>query len=216
MSDKPIRVAIIDDDALVRRLLGTILEASGFQMAGQADDGDQIQRLVATSRPDVLLMDIRMERVSGVEATRVVKGLPSPPGVIALTSFDSRGAILDAVAAGVDGFLTKDAGPEEIAGAVRKVAAGEGALSPRAARVVLEHVRAAAPQDDPVELALLTQREREVADGVALGLSNAQIAARMFLSESTVKTHLVSAMGKVGAQNRVQLAVAVVRQGFHL
>lgn len=211
------RVVIVDDDALVRQLLGRILEASGIEVVGQAEDGDQVVDVVRRCRPDVVLMDLRMRRMSGIEATRALGRLSGAPGVVALTSFDTRAAVLDAVDAGVAGFLAKDAGPEEIVLAVQQVARGEGALSPRAARIVLEQVRAVNGDVNVASatrlVATLSARELEAAQAVAQGLSNAQIAAEMSVSEATVKTHLIGAMNKTGSQNRVQLAVVVTTAG---
>ncbi len=205
------RVLIVDDDALVRTLLGTILEKWNIEVVGHGEDGDQVPALVAGLRPDVVVMDLRMARVDGIEATKRLRAIPDAPDVLALTSFDTEAAVIDAVQAGVKGFLAKDAAPEEIAEAVLLVARGEGALSPRAARVLIRHARtpAAAGPLIPAGLPQLTGREQEAAAAATQGLSNAQIARQMHVSEATVKTHLASAMGKVGVENRVQLAVAM-------
>lgn len=210
---RPVRVGIVDDDTMVRSLLRTIVTARGMEV-GEADDGDGAVELVQRHHPDVLLMDLRMARMSGVEATRAVRGLPDAPGVVALTSFDTPATIRDAVAAGVQGFLAKDVGPDELEAALRQVAAGEGALSARAARVVLEQVQS---EDEGTQhraataLAALSDRERDVAERVAAGLSNPEIARALFVGESTVKTHLNAALIKTGTINRVQLAVLVAQ-----
>ncbi len=208
-----VRVVIIDDDPLVRMLLTQILEASGIEVVGEGDDGDRAVGLVQAHHPDVLLMDVRMARVSGIDATAMVRQLPDPPGVVALTSFDSPATIRDSVAAGVHGFLAKDSSPEEITSAVHQVARGEGALSSRAARVVLERARSdgggATRQAAGRRLSVLTEREAQVVDLVAQGLTNGEIATRMFLGETTIKTHINSAIAKLGVGNRVQLAVLV-------
>lgn len=205
---------IVDDDAMVRGFLRTILTKSGLDVVAEAADGDEVVTAVQAHHPDVVLMDLRMERMDGIRATAATAALPSAPGVIAMTSFDTESAILDAVHAGAAGFLAKDAGPDELVAAVRSVAAGEGALSPRAARVVMEQVGsrpAARGQREARELlAQLTDREREIASAVAEGLSNAQIAERLFLGEATVKTHLTRATTRLGV-NRVQLALLVDR-----
>jgi DNA-binding NarL/FixJ family response regulator len=202
---------VVDDDAMVRRLLRTILQAGGLDVVAEASDGDQVVPAVQAHHPDVVLMDLRMPRVDGVAATQAVRALPDPPGVIAMTSFDTEQAILAAVRADAAGFLAKDAEPEEIVAAVRAVAAGEGALSPRAARTVMAQVSADAGatgrREAAERLAALTERELDVARLVAEGLSNAQIARRLFLGEATVKTHLSSAGAKLGVANRVQIAV---------
>lgn len=211
-----IRVMVVDDDAMVRRLLRTILGAEDdVEVVAEASDGDEVVTAVQAHHPDVVLMDLRMARVDGVTATQRLRTLAGAPGVIAMTSFDTETAILDAVRAGAGGFLAKDAEPGEIVAAVRAVAAGDGALSPRAARTVLRQVHAdpaaAAREDALTRLAVLTERERDVARGVAAGMSNAEIAAQAYLGEATVKTHVTSALTKLGLANRVQLAVVVAR-----
>lgn len=211
-----IRVMVVDDDAMVRRLLRTILSAEDdVEVVAEASDGDEVVTAVQAHHPDVVLMDLRMARVDGVTATQRLRTLAGAPGVIAMTSFDTETAILDAVRAGAGGFLAKDAEPGEIVAAVRAVAAGDGALSPRAARTVMRQVHAdpaaAAREDALTRLAVLTERERDVARGVAAGMSNAEIAAQAYLGEATVKTHVTSALTKLGLANRVQLAVVVAR-----
>ena len=207
-----IRVLVVDDDPMVRRLLRTILRPDDIDVVAEAADGDEVVTAVQAHHPDVVLMDLRMPRVDGVAATRAVRALPDPPGVIAMTSFDTEAVILDAVHADASGFLAKDASPDEIVSAVRAVARGEGALSPRAARVVMAQVHAApnsSGRDAAAKVATLTERELDVARLVAQGLSNAEIAQRLFLGEATVKTHLSAATAKLGVSNRVQLAVVV-------
>lgn len=208
-----LRVVIVDDDPLVRRLLGTILEKWGIHVVGHGEDGDQVPQLVSQFHPDVVIMDLRMERVDGIEATRRLVRTAGAPGVLALTSFDTEAAVIDAVQAGVKGFLAKDSAPEEIANAVLLVGAGEGALSPRAASVLMQHARDSQVGSTLIRdgLPQLSAREEEAARGVTEGLSNAQIANQMNVSEATVKTHLAAAMNKVGVENRVQLAVAMAR-----
>lgn len=210
-----VRTLVVDDDPLVRTLLTRILEAQGVRVVGQAGDGDEVVAEVRRTKPDVVLMDLRMERVSGLDATRALTTLPNPPGVLALTSFDTRSSVLDAVDAGVAGFLAKDAAPEEIVEAIHMVASGDGALSPRAAKFVLEEMRCA---EETKEIRAtrkmvedLSKREKQAAHLVTQGLSNVQIAQRMHVGEATVKTHLAGAMNKLGVDNRVQLAVTLTR-----
>lgn len=211
------RVLLVDDDALVRTLLRTILEQQGLTVVGQASDGDEVVAAVQAHRPDVLLMDLRMARMSGIEATAAVQRLVDPPAVIALTSFDAQDAVLAALHAGARGYLAKDAAPAEIADAVRAVAAGGSRLSDRASRTVVDHVTADVDGRRRAEararLEVLTDRELEVASAAAAGLSNSAIAAHAFISEATVKTHLTRAMTKLGLENRVQLATLVDRAG---
>ncbi len=214
----PIRVMIVDDDALVRTLLTQILTMSDMHVVAEAHDGDQVIGMVHAHHPAVILMDLRMARMSGIEAITQVTALTNPPGVIAMTSFDTESAILDAIDAGARGFVAKDSGPQELATAVRNVAAGEGALSRRAARVVVERLRAAetrpAQQFAQSLLASLTDREREITALVAEGFSTAEIATRLYLGEATVKTHLKSAMNKTGTDNRTRLAVLAAKAGL--
>ncbi|WP_407320108.1 response regulator transcription factor [Isoptericola halotolerans] len=211
-----VRVLVVDDDAMVRSFLRQILTKRGVDVVAEASDGDEVVPAVQAHHPDVVLMDLRMERLDGVRATAAVVALPDPPGVVAMTSFDTESTILDAVHAGAAGFLAKNAGPDELVAAVQAVASGDGALSPRAARVVMEQV-AAAPtargrREAQEMLSRLTDRELEIARCVAEGLSNIDIAARLFVGEATVKTHLSKACQKLGV-NRVRLALIVDRAG---
>ena len=208
---------VVDDDPMVRRLLRTILRPDDIDVVAEAADGDEVVTAVQAHHPDVVLMDLRMPRIDGVAATRAVRALPDPPGVIAMTSFDTEAVILDAVHADASGFLAKDASPDEIVSAVRAVARGEGALSPRAARVVMAQVHAdpsSGVRDAAAKVATLTERELDVARLVAQGLSNAEIAQKLFLGEATVKTHLSAATAKLGVVNRVQLAVVVTQSAL--
>jgi DNA-binding NarL/FixJ family response regulator len=210
-----IRVLVVDDDALVRTLLTTILEQQGLEVVGQVSDGDEVVPAVQAHRPDVVLMDLRMARMSGVEATAALQREPEPPAVVVLTSFDAQDVVLAALHAGARGYLAKDAAPVEIADAVRAVAGGGARLSDRASRAVLDHVTRGTDgqrrSDARRRLEVLTERELEVATAAASGLSNSAIAARSFVSEATVKTHLNRAMTKLGLENRVQLATLVDR-----
>lgn len=206
---------VVDDDAMVRRLLRTILRASDLEVVAEAADGDEVVTCVQAHHPDVVLMDLRMARMDGVAATRALAAIPTAPGVIVMTSFDTEQVILDAVYAGAAGFLAKDAEPAEIVAAVRAVAAGDGALSPRAARTVMAQVSAppglAGRREAAKRLTNLSERELDVARLVAEGLSNGEIAQRLFLGEATVKTHLASSIAKLGVANRVQLAVVITQ-----
>ncbi len=211
--NQPVRVAIVDDDDFVRRALTAIIARGGCEVVGQAKDGDQVAALVSATEPDVVIMDVRMERMDGITATSILKRCPHAPGVIALTSFDSEATILDAVAAGVDGFLAKDSDPKEFVAAIHQVAAGQGSLSPRATRVLMESARSgsSAPAASVVKLDVLTPKELEAVQLLTAGCSNAEIAAKMFISETSAKTHLSSATLKLGAKNRVHLAVLAVQ-----
>jgi DNA-binding NarL/FixJ family response regulator len=212
-----IRVLVVDDDPMVRRLLRTILRPDDIDVVAEASDGDDAVTQAQAHHPDVVLMDLRMPRVDGIRATTLLRALPSPPGVIAMTSFDTESAILDAVHAGADGFLAKDSSPEDIVAAVRAVALGDGWLSARAARTVMAQLNAdpvaAASREAQQRLELLTDREVEIARAVTEGTSNAEIARQLFVSEATVKTHLARALDKLGMTSRVQLAVVVAKAG---
>ena len=208
------RVLLVDDDALVRAGLRMILSsAEEIEIVGEAADGGEAVAAVGAQRPDVVLMDIRMPGVDGIAATSALRRLPDPPHVIVLTTFQADEHVLSAVRAGADGFLLKDTPPTDIVQAVRLVAAGEAMLSPSVTRTLLAHVgndeaaerrRAAADR-----LAVLSAREREVAEAVGSGASNAEIAASLFMSEATVKAHVSRLLTKLGVTNRVHIAILV-------
>lgn len=213
-----IRVLLVDDDPLVLSALTMILGTDqAITVVGTAHDGDQVVTAVQAHHPDVVLMDLRMHRMDGVEATRAVTALPQPPQVIAMTSFDADENILRALEAGAAGFVLKDSAPLELIAAVHAVASGGGALSPRITRYIIAHVtndpyvadRAEARQ----QLDQLTERERQMLYGVHAGQTNEEIGAAHFLSPATVKTHLSSAQTKLGLAGRVQLALLVQRSG---
>ncbi|WP_262698482.1 MULTISPECIES: response regulator transcription factor [Streptomyces] len=207
-----IRVLLADDDPLVRTGLKMMLRgADGIEVVGEAADGAEVAAAVHEHAPDVVLMDIRMPVMDGLAATReLTRRGAQAPQVIVLTTFDEHGLVLEAMRAGAAGYLVKHAVPEEIVEAVRRAARDEPALSPSAARALIRH--AAGAPDDRAErarqrLASLTEREREVAEAVAEGLSNTDIGARLHLSLGTVKAHLSSALAKLDLDNRVQLAL---------
>ena len=213
------RVLLVDDDAMVRTGLRLILQsADDIEVVAEASDGDEVVPAVQAHAPDVVLMDLRMARLDGVAATQAVRGLPDPPQVVVLTSWDVDDAVLRSLVAGAAGFLLKSAGPTEIVDAVRAVAAGDAVLSPQSTRRVLDHI---AQESCDVErrraedLAVaLSERERDVAVAVGQGLGNAEIARRLYVSEATVKTHLAAAQGKLRARNRVEVAVLAERAGL--
>ena len=216
---RPHRVLLVDDDAMVRTGLRLILQsADDIEVVAEASDGDEVVPAVQAHSPDVLLMDLRMARMDGVAATEAVRTLPDPPQVVVLTSWDVDDAVLRSLVAGAAGFLLKSAGPAEIVGAVRAVAAGDAVLSPQSTRRVLDHIaqESCATERRRAEgLAVtLSDRERDVTVAVGLGLSNAEIARRLYVSEATVKTHLAAAQGKLGARNRVEVAVLAERAGL--
>jgi DNA-binding NarL/FixJ family response regulator len=209
----PIRVLLVDDDPLVRAGLRLMFGgAPDVEVVAEASDGSQVPRLVDEHTPDVVLMDIRMRVVDGLEATEAVRGREQPPEVIALTTFHTDEHVLRALRAGAAGFVLKDTAPEEIVDAVRKVAAGEPVLSPEVTRQLIVRVSEGTDRDSRAvrareQLGALGEREREVAVAVGQGRSNAEIAADLYMSLPTVKTHVSRIMTKLGLNNRVQIAL---------
>ncbi|MEU3017135.1 MULTISPECIES: response regulator transcription factor [unclassified Nocardiopsis] len=212
--DRRIGVVIVDDDALVR--VGLVMMMGGapdVRVLAEAEDGGAVQELVERHSPDVVLMDIRMPTVDGLTATERLRALPDPPEVLVLTTFDADEHVLRALRAGAAGFLLKDTPPEEIVESVRRVARGFPVLSPNVTRRLMARV----VQNDPgdraararARLSALNARETEVAVAVGEGRSNADIAARLFLSVPTVKTHVSSVLTKLDLNNRVQIALMV-------
>ena len=216
---RPHRVLLVDDDAMVRTGLRLILQsADDIEVVAEASDGDEVVPAVHAHHPDVVLMDLRMARMDGVAATQEVRALPEPPQVVVLTSWDVDDAVLRSLVAGAAGFLLKSAGPTDIVGAVRAVAAGDAVLSPQSTRRVLDHIAqdsCDAERRRAEELTvLLSDRERDVTVAVGNGLGNAEIARQLYVSEATVKTHLAAAQHKLGARNRVEVAVLAERAGL--
>jgi DNA-binding NarL/FixJ family response regulator len=209
-----IRVLIVDDDPLVRSGLGMILGgAQDIRVVGEADDGDEVPAAVGAHRPDVVLMDLRMPRVDGLAATEALRAGSDPPEVLVLTTFDADEHVLRALRAGASGFLLKDTPPADIVDAVRAVAAGDSALSPSVARRLVAHVaddEARQQRDDAIErLRRLTDRERDVAEAIGQGWSNARIADDLAMSVATVKAHVTQVLAKLRVDNRVQVALLV-------
>ncbi len=212
-----IRVLIADDQALVRDGFGMILDAQvDIEVVGQASDGRQAVDLSRELRPDVVLMDIRMPEVDGVEATRRLMADPDSPRILMLTTFDQNEYVYAAMKAGASGFLLKDVRREELINAVRSVAAGDALLASSLTRRFIEDfVRRPPPGAAPTgALAELTDREAEVVRLVARGLSNAEIAERMVVSEATVKTHVARVLSKLGLRDRTQVVVMAYETGF--
>jgi DNA-binding NarL/FixJ family response regulator len=213
-----IRVLLADDQALVRAGFRALLDAEpDIEVVGEAGDGAQAVRLAAQSRPDLVLMDIRMPGTDGLAATRQIAADPALAGtrIVILTTFELDEYVFEALRSGASGFLVKDTEPTDLVRAVRAVAAGDGLLSPGVTRRVIEQfaVRAASPRP-PRELAELTDREREVTALVGAGLSNEEIAQRLVVSRATAKTHVSRAMVKLGARDRAQLVVFAYEAGL--
>jgi DNA-binding NarL/FixJ family response regulator len=209
-----IRVGLADDQALVRAGFRMIVESRpGMEIAGEAADGHEAIELVRRERPDVMLMDIRMPRVDGIEATRQVAGATR---VVILTTYELDEYVFDALAAGASGFLLKAAPPEQLIHAIGVVAAGNALLDPSVTkRLIAEFAKRPEPVlKRPKELASLTDREREVLLEIARGFTNAEIAGRLFVSETTVKTHVAHVLDKLGLRDRVQAVIVAYEAGL--
>jgi DNA-binding NarL/FixJ family response regulator len=214
-----IRVAIVDDQELVRSGLCALIErAEDIDVIGEAADGSSAVRLVRSLRPDIVLMDVRMPGVDGVEATRRITIDPGLRAVrvIVLTTFHEDDVVLDAVRAGAAGFVLKDTSPDDLRTAIRVVAGGNALLSPAVTRTVLAEVAAGAGPDPDARAKLgeLTEREREVLRAVAGGLSNDEIAADLHLSPATARTYVSRLLTKLDARDRAQLVVLAYTSGF--
>ncbi len=212
------RVVIADDQTLVRSGFRMILGAAGIPVVAEAADGAQAVTAALKHRPDVILMDIRMPEMDGLEATRRI--LASPPGavckIIILTTFDLDQYVYAALTAGANGFLLKDVSPELLVTAVRTIRAGDALLAPSITRRLVERF-ATQPEDGPqlhANLSELTPRELEVLQLLARGLSNAELAAQLYLSEATVKTHVGRILAKLGLRDRVQAVVLAYQTGL--
>jgi DNA-binding NarL/FixJ family response regulator len=211
MGTVTIRVLIADDQELVRTGLSMIVDAQpDIEVVGQAVDGNHAVALARSLRPDVCLFDIRMPDLDGIEATRLLAGpgVDDPMAVVVITTFDLDEYVFAALRAGAKGFLLKDAGPELLAQAIRAAASGDALIAPNVTVRLLEAfagARPAAPPPQPIEP--LTEREEQVLATVARGLSNSEIASELFITVSTVKTHVASLMTKLGARNRVEIAI---------
>jgi len=211
-----IRVLLVDDQALVRSGFRLILETrEDLEVVGEAEDGREAVDLARRLDPHVILMDVRMPHVDGVEATRRLAAAGSPARVLILTTFDLDEYVYEAIRAGASGFLLKDVQPAQLADAVRVVAAGEALLAPTVTRRLLDRFADQLPRTTPPpELARLTERELEILTLLAEGLSNAELAERLFLSETTVKTHVSSVLRKLELRDRVQAVVLAYKAGL--
>jgi DNA-binding NarL/FixJ family response regulator len=210
-------VLIADDQALIREGLETLLGLSpGIEVVGTARDGDEAVRLVAERRPDVVLMDLRMPRRDGVEATRQIAAEHPATRVVVPTTYADDDSIFGALEAGAMGYLTKDAGAQQIQAAIRTVAAGEALLEPAVQARVIQRFRAGqpAPRATPALPGGLTQREAEVLALIAQGLSNREIAERLVVTDATVKTHVNNIFSKIEVRDRAQAVVYAMHHGL--
>jgi len=215
----PIRVLVADDQALVRGGFRMLVDsAPDLEAVGEASNGVEAVSLARDTAPDVVLMDIRMPLMDGIEATRAIVADPktAQARIIILTTFDLDEYVYEALRAGASGFLLKDTDPEALLDAVRVVAAGEALLAPSVTRrLIAEFARKPAHvRSSPAELGLLTEREREVFQLVAHGLSNGEIATKLFISPATAKTHVSRVTMKLGARDRAQLVAQAYESGF--
>jgi DNA-binding NarL/FixJ family response regulator len=216
-----IKVVVVDDQAVIRTGLRTMLEhESDLTIVGEAGNGAEAVAVVARARPDVVLMDVRMPEVDGIEATRriLASGTPSPPAVLVLTTFDDDEYVFGALRAGAAGFLLKDAGPDVLVGAVRTVAAGDALVDPSVTRRLVERwvmldAGSAPPRPAPAAVGTLSGREREILVGLARGCTNRELADDLIVSEATVKTHVSNLLTKLGVRSRVQAVVLAYEAG---
>ncbi|HZC27446.1 MAG TPA: response regulator transcription factor [Actinopolymorphaceae bacterium] len=212
-----VRVVVVDDEPMVCAHLRTILgSADDIEVVDEAHDGAAGVEAVVRSRPDVVLMDLRMPRVDGISAIRRINELPEPPAVVALTTFDADEYVLRSLRAGASGFLVKSTPPEDLIGLVRVAADGHTVLSPAAARrLVAASSDKTSARDRARELVgSLTERETEVLACLGEGMSNQQIAGRLYLSEATVKGYVSRILGKLGSANRTQLGLLAHEAGL--
>jgi DNA-binding NarL/FixJ family response regulator len=218
VTEAALRVVVADDQALVRTGFRMILTAGGIEVVADASDGAEAVDAVRRTRPDVVLMDVRMPRMDGLEATRRILGGPvnaAAPRVIILTTFDLDQYVYAALSAGASGFLLKDVSPDDLVHAVRVVARGEAMLAPSLTRRLLDRFASSPlPGALPASLESLSERELAVARLVARGMSNAAIGRELFLSEATVKTYVSRLLTKLDLRDRVQIAVLAYESGL--
>jgi len=210
-----IRIVIADDQAMVRAGFAALLSAhADIEVIGQAEDGAHCVELVADLDPDIVLMDVRMPLMDGIEATRTIVAANAETRIIMLTTFDIDDYVFDAIRAGASGFLLKDAPPSELAEAVRIVAGGEALLAPSVTKRVIEHFATGGQKPNRTALPELTDREREILIQVARGASNTEIAASLHIAVQTVKTHVSRILYKLDARDRAQAVIAAYESGL--
>jgi DNA-binding NarL/FixJ family response regulator len=211
-----IRVLLVDDERLLRTGFSMILRSEpGLEVVGEAADGEEAISAVARLNPDVVLMDIRMPGLDGLEATRRIVAGTDPPRILVLTTFDLDAYVYTALAAGASGFLLKDTPEDQLIGAIRAVAAGNGLFAPSVTSRLVKHFAAQTRRLEPAPaLATLTEREREILTLLARALSNADIAATLHISEHTVRTHVTRVLSKLHLHDRAQAIVAAYESGI--
>ena len=210
----PIRLMIVDDHQMLREGLRRSMSEIGFDVIGEASDGDEAVTRATAQRPDVILMDVTMPRMDGVEACRQVKDVLPDTHIVMLTMHADQSVLADAIRAGASGYLVKDCSTDEIADAVRIAAAGQTALSPQLAATMLDEVRRMEEQERAQETRLITKREEEVLQMIADGCSTTEVAEGLYISQKTVKNHLASIYQKLEARDRTQAVLQAVRMGI--
>ncbi|MGZ5384884.1 MAG: response regulator [Acidimicrobiia bacterium] len=210
-----IRVVLVDDDALIREGLRMIVDQAGdLEVVATAGNGEEALLVAAEQRPDVILMDVRMPVLDGIEATRQITNAEGAPRVIILTTFELDEYVFEALRAGASGFLLKRTEPEQLVAAIRVVAGGEALLSPSVTRRLIEEFTKRSPSGFGERLTMLTDREREVLVLIARGLSNQELAEQLFIADNTVKTHVKRIFTKLGARDRAQAIVIAYESGL--
>ena len=209
-----IRVLLADDHRMLREGLRRSLTEEGFDVVGEADNGELAVRLVAELQPDIVLMDVSMPEMDGVEATRQIRATDTATRVLMLTMHADKEVLADAIRAGASGYLVKDCSTEEIAEALRMAANGDTALSPQLAATMLDEVRRLEAPDPVDDEHLITKREEEVLQLIADGASTPEVAAQLYISQKTVKNHLASIYQKLDARDRTQAVLQAVRMGI--
>jgi len=212
-----IRVVLVDDQALIRAGFKMILETEeDIEVVGEASDGEQAISMTRSARPDVVLMDVQMPTMDGLEATgHIVRDTNIPSRIVILTTFERDDYVFEALRAGASGFLLKNAPSEELVHAVRVVAAGDALLAPSVTRKVIEgFIRRPAHRSNEVELRRLTERETEILQLLATGKSNSELAAHLFVGEGTIKTHVSSVLTKLGIRDRMQAVIFAYESGL--
>jgi DNA-binding NarL/FixJ family response regulator len=212
--DQPVRLLLADDHRMLRESLRRAMEDNGFDVVGEAPDGAEAVRLAEELRPDVILMDVTMPVLDGVEATRQVRDRVPGTQVVILTMHADKEVLVDAIRAGAAGYLVKDCSTEEVVDTVRKAAAGETALSAELAASMLGEVRDLVQREDAGAEPIISKREEEVLQLIADGLSTTEVAAKLYISVKTVKNHLASIYQKLDTRDRTQAVLQAVRMGI--